>query len=264
MTSPAGPMARSTPWSSQATSSQIAWIEPSECDTTTIVRALGPQVGEALVAPALELLVADGQHLVDEQDVGVDVDGDREAEPHVHARRVVLHRGVDEPLEAGELDDVVEAAVELAPSTGPRIEPLRYTFSRPDSSGWKPAPSSSRADTLPRVRLRALVGLEDAGQALEQRALAGAVGADEAEGGALGDLERHVAQGPELLVAGPAAAHDGGLQALVAVVVEAEPLRQALDRDGGLAHSSSASRPSRRRNAVHPDERARRPRTPTR
>ncbi len=78
------------------------------------MRAVGAQVGEALVAPTLELLVADRQHLVDEQDVRVDVDRDREPEAHVHARRVVLHRRVDEPLEAGELDDVVEPAVDLA------------------------------------------------------------------------------------------------------------------------------------------------------
>ena len=43
-------------------------------------------------ALALEALVADGQHLVDDQDVGVDVDGHGEAEPHVHARGVELHR----------------------------------------------------------------------------------------------------------------------------------------------------------------------------
>ena len=35
-------------------------------------------------------------------------------EPHVHARRVVLHRRVDELLEAGEVDDLVELRVELA------------------------------------------------------------------------------------------------------------------------------------------------------
>ncbi len=34
----------------------------------------------------------------------------------------------------------------------PRIEALRYTFSRPVSSGWNPAPSSSSADTRPLMR----------------------------------------------------------------------------------------------------------------
>ncbi len=36
----------------------------------------------------------------------------------------------------------------------PRIDPLRKMLSRPDSSGWKPAPSSSRADTLPVTDVR--------------------------------------------------------------------------------------------------------------
>ena len=66
---------------------------------------------EALVG---EALVADRQHLVDQQHVGIDVDGDGEAEPHVHAGRVGLHRRVDELLELGELDDLVEAPRDLA------------------------------------------------------------------------------------------------------------------------------------------------------
>ena len=58
-------------------------------------------------ALALELLVADGEHLVEQQHVDVEVRGDREAEPHVHARRVRPHGHVDEPLELREGDDLV-------------------------------------------------------------------------------------------------------------------------------------------------------------
>ena len=61
-----------------------------------------------------EALVADGEHLVDEQHVGIDVDRDGEPEPHVHAGRVGLHRRVDELLQLGELDDLVEALLDLA------------------------------------------------------------------------------------------------------------------------------------------------------
>ena len=60
-----------------------------------------------------EALVADRQHFVDEQHVGVDVDGHGEAEAHVHARRVGLDRRVDEVLQLGELDDLVEALLDL-------------------------------------------------------------------------------------------------------------------------------------------------------
>ena len=58
-------------------------------------------------ALALELLVADGEHLVQQQHVDVEVRSDREAERRVHARRVRPHRHVDEPLELREGDDLV-------------------------------------------------------------------------------------------------------------------------------------------------------------
>ena len=41
----------------------------------------------------------------------------------------------------------------------PSITPLMNTFSRPLISGWKPAPSSIRADTRPPTRTWPLVGL---------------------------------------------------------------------------------------------------------
>ena len=61
-----------------------------------------------------EALVADGEHFVDEQHFGIDVNRDRESEPHVHAGRVGLDRRVDELRELGELDDLVEALLDLA------------------------------------------------------------------------------------------------------------------------------------------------------
>ena len=83
------------------------------CVTKTIVLPSALSALELLVALLLEGGVADGEHLVDEQDVGVDLDRDREAEPHAHARRVVLELEVDELLELGEGDDLVEALARL-------------------------------------------------------------------------------------------------------------------------------------------------------
>ena len=42
------------------------------------------QARELVEALLLERGVADGEHLVDEQDVGVDLDGGRERQPDVH------------------------------------------------------------------------------------------------------------------------------------------------------------------------------------
>ena len=61
----------------------------------------------------LEPDVADGQHLVDDQDLGLEVGGHREGQPHVHPAGIVLDRGIEEPLDLGEGDDLVELAVDL-------------------------------------------------------------------------------------------------------------------------------------------------------
>ena len=42
----------------------------------------------------------------------------------------------------------------------PSMTPLMTTFSRPEISGWKPAPSSMRAETLPSTRREPEVGLK--------------------------------------------------------------------------------------------------------
>ena len=40
----------------------------------------------------------------------------------------------------------------------PRMAPLRKTFSRPVSSGWKPVPTSSNEPTRPQISARPSVG----------------------------------------------------------------------------------------------------------
>ena len=58
--------------------------------------------------------VADREHLVDDQDLGVEVRRDRERQPDVHPARVALHGRVDELLDPAELDDLVELRTDLA------------------------------------------------------------------------------------------------------------------------------------------------------
>ena len=58
--------------------------------------------------------VADREHLVDQHDVGVGLDHHGEREADQHPRRVVLELEVDEVLELGELEHLVEAAARLA------------------------------------------------------------------------------------------------------------------------------------------------------
>ncbi len=72
------------------------------------------------------------------------------------------------------------------------MTPLMTTFSRPEISGWKPAPSSMSAETFPSTAIRPDGGLEEAGDELQERGLAAAVRPDDAERLAARDRERHV------------------------------------------------------------------------
>src|SRR6185437_14874334 len=58
----------------------------------------------------LEQYVADGEDFVDEEDFGFEVGGDGEGEAHAHAAAVMLERRVDEALDFGKGDNLVEFA----------------------------------------------------------------------------------------------------------------------------------------------------------
>ena len=75
--------------------------------------AATPELGKLVEALVGEAFVSHGQHFVDKQDVRIDVHGDGEPEAHVHARRVRLHRRVDERRELGKLDNLVEPPLNL-------------------------------------------------------------------------------------------------------------------------------------------------------
>ncbi len=76
--------------------------------------AAAAELGKLVEALVGEALVADCEHFVDQQHVGIDVDRDRKPEAHVHPRGVGLHRRVDEFLQLGEVDDLVEPLLDLA------------------------------------------------------------------------------------------------------------------------------------------------------
>ena len=75
--------------------------------------ALARDVAHLAEALLLERGVADREHLVDEQDLGLEVRRDGERQPHIHAARVAFDRRVDEALDLGERDDLVELARDL-------------------------------------------------------------------------------------------------------------------------------------------------------
>ena len=72
---------------------------------------------------------------------------------------------------------------------------LMITLSRAFRSRLKPTPSSMNGDRRPAIGDPPGVDAVDAGDALQQRALAAAVAPDDPEEFALGDLERDVLDG---------------------------------------------------------------------
>ncbi len=166
-------------------------------------RAAGlAQVLHAPEAAALELRVTDGEHLVHEQDLGLEVSRDGEGEPHRHPARVALDRRVDELLDAGELDDVRELArdhLPLHPEHGPvQVHVLATRELRVEARAHlEQAADASANDSTALRRIR------DAGQDPEERRLARSVATDDAEHFALSDVEGDVLHCPDLLVVRP-------------------------------------------------------------
>ena len=96
---------------------------------------------------------------------------------------------------------------------------------------------ADRVENLARDRAKELFGAEHANvqpqspDQLQQRALAGAVLADQAEGHAPGDFERHILQGPEVAVIGTAVGGEQLLETVRRAGVDRVTLRDVSDVD---------------------------------
>ena len=170
-----------------------------------------PHLAHLPQALVLERLIADGQHFVHQQDVGVEMRRDGEGEPHRHPARVALDRHVEERLDAGELDDLVEPLPDLGAAHSDERAVEEDVL----------AAGELRMESGPHLEQRADAPVDvdvaggrrgHAGDHLEQRALARAVATDEPDDLPLADLARHVAQRPEAvrLARRPRAAHPVG------------------------------------------------------
>ena len=114
--------------------------------------ALAVQPGELLGALLAEGVVDHREDLVEDIDVRGEADGGCEREPRLHAARVALDRSVEVALDPGELRDPVHLG-RIAWLLSPRMVPSSTTFSRPVSSGWKPAPTSSSGMRRPQTSI---------------------------------------------------------------------------------------------------------------
>ena len=184
----------------------------------------------------LERLVADREHLVEQQHVRVEVRRDREAEPHVHPRGVRAHGPVDRLLELGEGDDLVEALADLG-ALQPVDRAVQEDVLAAGEVGVEAgAELEQRAD--PSADGDAALGrLDDPGDQAQQRRLAGAVPADEPHGLARLDRERDVLERDHVGRLGSPAEHEQLLQASRLVRPDAEATRDPLDADLPRLHT---------------------------
>ena len=197
------------------------------------------QLFETAKALRLELGVAHGQCLVDDQHVGVDAGRHGKGQPHVHAGRIRLHRPVDELADVGKGLDVGKAAGDFltahAQDGAIEVDVL--------------APGKLRVEARPQLQQRghttadfhmAVGGGERAAEDLQQGALAGTIAADDAHGFATAHGEVQPLQRPELAeILWRRAAHQPGhaphqqlLEQMARAVVELEALGEARNADG--------------------------------
>src|SRR4029079_19389303 len=160
-----------------------------------------PGVSEVLhapQAPCLELGVTHGEHLVHEQDLGLEMRGNREGETDVHAARVPLDRRVDEPLDPGELDDVTVPLLYL-PALHREDRAVEVDVLSARELLVEARPDLEQAPHPPAYLGAPGGGLRDPSEDLQERRLARPVASDHAKHLPLGHLERDVPQRPELL-----------------------------------------------------------------
>ena len=158
--------------------------------------AISPPAVEHLVGLLAKGPVSDRQDLVDEEEVAVELRGDRKGQALAHAGGELLHLCLDEVLELRKGDDLVEALLQLRPAEADD-RPIQE-----DVLAHRELVVHSRAQLEhgsepPAHATGARGGAIDAGEDAEERALARAVIPDQPEGLAFVELEGHVVERSE-------------------------------------------------------------------
>jgi hypothetical protein len=105
-------------------------------------------VAHSAQALPLEFGIAGRQDFVYEEYFGLEMGSHGECQPHIHAGRITLHGRVDESLDLGKRDDLVELRADFR-ARHSQDRPVEKNVSRPVNSGWNPVPTSSRLATRP-------------------------------------------------------------------------------------------------------------------
>ena len=205
---------------------------------------LGAEFGDSGVAFVLEGLVAHGEDLVGEEDVGLQVHRHGEAQAHLHAGGVILEGGVDEVGQLREFDDVLDALLGIAVAKTVEAGVEKDVFIAAEFRMEADAKLNEWGDAATGDD-PTLAGLQDAGDDLQQGAFAGTVVAEQAQGFARLHAQVDIVQGEEMLAALALAlvkkGEEARLEAHGAIVAENKLLANVLDEDGG-GHQRSSTR----------------------
>ncbi len=165
-------------------------------------------VGERLL---FERLVSDGEYLVDQQHVGVEIACDRKSEPRLLTARVGGERSIECFAELGVLDDRRLDRLGFLPGE-PRSERAEDDVAVTAQVRVEPDPECEQR-RRPAFHIDS-PGVRDerSGEHAQQRALARTVAPDHAEGLAPADVERHSTQRLDTRRAAPAGEREAGLR----------------------------------------------------
>src|SRR5262249_34937662 len=137
---------------------------------------------------ALKRHVADGQDFVDDQDLRFQMSGDGKGEADVHAARVAFHRRIEKGADLGELEDLVELALNLLAPHAEDGAVEKDVFAACEF-GVKAGADLEQAAHAAAQADFADSWLGDAGEDFQERRFAGAVAPDDADDFAASNVE---------------------------------------------------------------------------
>ena len=173
--------------------------------------------GNALDALLLEVLVADCERLVDDQDIGFNCGHQGERQAHHHPGRIGLDRPVDGLTKFGKVDDLLLESGHLCRRDPDQSATEAQVVTATEVGMETGSQFEYRGDPADALDFAGR-GPEGSRHKLEQRALAGSVVADESHALAAVQVERNVLQRPVAVVVH--SAHQQRFQPLSRRVIE--------------------------------------------
>ena len=155
-----------------------------------------PDLADALM---LEVGVPHRQDFIHQQDIRIEVDGDREGQADVHAVGVSMNRLVDELPDLGELEDGSQARLHLGAGHSQDITVEEDVFP-PGEVGVEARSQFQDSGDFSVPGDGAAGWFHDPGHDLKQGTLPGAVLPQDSQRGAGGDVQADAAQCPEFPV----------------------------------------------------------------